>query len=122
MKLKLGNLIPLLAVVAIFLPGLTPASDSSQVNPTATQEGWEGTGYSMTCTDSQCTEDDGCSWFASQYDWYYPQLRCESGGSSGNQCVQTFKLCRETYFYDTVYFGCTGTVLRWTKNYYGACN
>jgi hypothetical protein len=120
-KVNFGSLIPLLAIAAICLPGLTPASDGGGLQPIDAQEGWVGTGYSMTCTDSECTENDGCSWLSSQYDWYFPQLRCESAGSGAGTCDQTMQLCRETYFYDTVYFGCQGTVVRWTRNYYGAC-
>lgn len=71
---------------------------------------------------SQCIGDDGCSWIANQYDYWFAMGECGTAGATpASVCIMPWTQCRITIFYllgtacsgpsvtiETWQYGCNG--------------
>jgi hypothetical protein len=117
------KLIGRICVLALSSLLVVPTSVSQYPITRNCYSGWTGTQPSYQCRAITCNNADGCSWFTSQYNWYYPMGQCKppvSGGGSGG-CTHSLMLCRIRHFYSGTGTGCTGTLIYIDNIYQGGC-
>ena len=58
---------------------------------------------------SQCIGDDGCSWIANAYDYWFAMGECgTSGASPSDVCIMPWTQCRISIHYVIPLSGCSG--------------